>query len=222
MRDAGRVPHLSVAEQQLLSVVVGGFLAIAGGLVVARRRAADSRAESHERAVNEANAAAGDLLAGVRLFRVVRGQRTRSRYLASGFRHGMKIERAGPETGILSFWERAAASFLGAFADTLPELAEGGVFDQITEGNAAHYQVTVLPVQQRLTAAVAVLDSGVDRALAEAADRLVKAGGALADGASSSSRVFKRAERKFERCRQEFRDAAAASRRRPRFGRRRR
>jgi hypothetical protein len=211
---------LSVGEQQLLSAAVGGVLALAGGLVVARRRAADDRAASHERAVNEASAAADDLLAGVRLFRVVRGQRAKFRYLASGFRLGMTVELVPAEAGALSFWKRKWVRFLGAFAAALPEVAEGGVFDQIAEGNAGHYQATVVPVQQRLTAAVAVLDSGSDRAVAEAADRLVRAGGVLADEASSSSRAFKRAERKFERCRQEFRAAAAASRRRPRFRRR--
>jgi hypothetical protein len=54
---------------------------------------------------------------------------------------------------------------------------------------------------------------GQDRQLADAADRLVKAGGTLADKASSWSGAFSRADREFSRRVQEFRGFGERQRR---------
>lgn len=201
--------HLTGAETALLSVSVGGGIALLSNWLGQRTAARSARADARSLAIQETLAAADDLLFGVNNFRIVRGRRL-TRALATGMQRSNEDYAKLPQGSNLTAAQKLAMAVL-----TLTEVAAaGGLFDQEIERDAAQYQAMVGPPRQRLNAAVSRLRTDSDRGLAGAADRLALAGAKFADGASSGSRQYKHLKTTYERRLSEVRKAAEARRRR--------
>ena len=183
------------SESQLLSASVGAVIALAGGVVAQWRQGKSAAAAAKAMAVQETLTAADDLLAGVRVFRQVRGGTSQVRAMASGMKITLARINELDDDVSLSFKQRLGLGLV----DTLLAIAPGGINEQATDKDASYFQAMVIPARQRLTAAVSPLRTGSDRELAAAADSLVRVGAELADKASSLPVKFRRAERSFER-----------------------
>jgi hypothetical protein len=141
---------LTSAESPLLSAVLGAVIALVSGGVLRGRDARRAAEDARGRAVEEALATADDLLEGVRLFRTVRGGRSRFRALATGMERGGEKLTPKEDGSLPSFREALGVGFL----EVVAAASAGGLFDEVMDKDSAHYQGMVVPPRQRLTAAV--------------------------------------------------------------------
>jgi hypothetical protein len=205
-RQAGCMPFLSTAEISLLSAGAGSVIALASARWMRGYDAKQAREATRARAVEESLSAAEDLLVGVLLFRTVRGKWASWRWLATGAqREATRIQEQ--PAAISRYYLFSKDMLIIIIAHLLSALTLGGVFEQLMDSDAKHYQSMVSPRHQRLIAALSPLRVGADKRFADAADRLAIAGGSFADKASSWT-GFKHQEKNFRRKLQDFRTVA--------------
>jgi len=200
-----RMWFLTGSETQLLSVAVGAVIALAGSGVTQWRQGKGSAAAMRVRAIEETLTAADDLLAGVRLFRNIRGRMSFFRALAAGVK--VAHERSPSSHEVISSMAFRQQLAYGAM-ETILSVAPGGMMEAAIDKDASYFQSLVMSHRIRLSTAVSSLRTGSDKALAEAADLLIRAGGELADEASAWPWKFRKCERLFERRVQNFRAVA--------------
>jgi hypothetical protein len=207
------VPELTGIElATIFAAVAGAAVAFAGTMLVSRQQRKTQQAIERARAITDAIAAADDLKAAVDLYRAAGG----SVFFLAGPAAGIRQSLTGVASMLPIDWAATTRQqkLLLSAVDFLLALAPGGAGHEALHSASSKFMAMVTPSRQRLSTACSVLRVDADARLAHAAADLAATAGEFADSASSTPRVFKKAERLFTKNLAAFQQAARPQRRR--------
>lgn len=191
------------------AAVVGFVVALAGNLVIERRRDRRMAERQRDRAIAELLAAVVDLVTGIQAVRAAyqgqsgwRDTTRRAATLLAAFGAEYGSPKGLPLVELLD-WRRLGR-FLSSLLDALNRM------DDKQRLVATDLATILLPRTNRFYSAVAVLTLGPDKQIAGAVRKMTPAVGALMEVISAKPGKYERARRRAERALADFRSTADA------------